>query len=145
MAYEPKTKKTKASVSKFLDTWPDERRRADGKRLLTIFKEVTSLKPSMWGPSMVGFGTVYYKPARARSDKEYPWPMTGFSPRSSALTLYIFVGFEEYRDLLKKLGKHKTGTSCLYINKLSDVDEKILKILIEKSLQALKKKYRTAA
>lgn len=90
----------------------------------------------MWGTSIVGFGSYHYK--SERSSQEGDWPLTGFSPRKQSLTIYVMPGFEHYQELLEKLGKHKTSKSCLYINKLSDVDMDILKKIIEKSYLHMK-------
>ena len=125
-----KTQPTKASVTKFLNGIEHETRRADGKRLLAMFKEITGEKPVMWGESIVGFGQYHYK---YDSGREGDFLMTGFSPRKSNLSLYVMDGFKERDALLKKLGKHKTGAACLYINKLADIDEKVLTTMIEKS------------
>jgi hypothetical protein len=91
----------------------------------------------MWGPAIVGFGKYHYK--SERSTQEGDWPLTAFSPRKQSLTLYLLPGFDKYKELLGKLGKHKTSKGCLYINKLSDVDEKILKELISTSFVETKK------
>ena len=136
---ELKTKASKLSVTKFLNSVEDEQKRNDGKRILELFKQVTKEKPKMWGDSMVGFGSYHYK---YESGREGDWFITGFSPRKQNLTLYIMPGFEKYESLMKKLGKHKTGKGCLYIKKLEDVDVKILTNLIKQSFQHMKKKYK---
>lgn len=133
-----KTVPTKASVSKFINAVDHEVRRSDAKKLLAMFKELTGEKPVMWGDSIVGFGQYHYK---YDSGREGDMCMTGFSPRKSNLSLYVMDGFKERDALLAKLGKHKTSVACLYINKLSDVDEKVLRNLIKKSYQHMKKKY----
>jgi hypothetical protein len=133
-----KTQPTKASVTKFLNNIEHETRQADGKRLLTLFKEITGEKPVMWGDSIVGFGQYHYKYA---SGREGDFLMTGFSPRKSNLSLYVMDGFKQRDQLLAKLGKHKTSVACLYINKLSDVDESVLKQLIQKSYEHMQKTY----
>ncbi len=135
---ELKTKVNDASVEDFLNK-ADENKRADAFTLLKIFEEITGEKAKMWGSSIVGFGQYHYK--SERSAQEGDWPLTGFSPRKAALTLYLMHGFEGNADLLEKLGKHKTSKGCLYINKLADVDESILRKLIEKSFLKVKKKY----
>jgi hypothetical protein len=99
-------------------------------------KKITMEEPKMWGPSIVGFGNYHYK---YESGREGDWFLTGFSPRKASLTLYIMAGFKEYDELLEKLGKHKTGSSCLYVNKLEDVDLKVLTQLIKQSVQKMKK------
>ena len=122
----------------FLEAVEHPTRKADGFELLKIMKEITKKEPVMWGPSIVGFGTYHYKYATGR---EGDWPITGFSPRKQRLTVYIMPGFDEYEDLLGRLGKHKVGVSCLYINKLADVDLSVLKELISKSVEKMEKDY----
>lgn len=137
---ELKTTVNDAGVENFLNSVADETKRKDSFALLRIFEEITGEKPKMWGTSIVGFGSYHYK--SERSSQEGNWPLTGFSPRKSALTLYIMLGFGGLDEQLQKLGKHKTSKGCLYINKLSDVDEIVLKQLIEKSFVEMKKKYK---
>ena len=129
---ELKTKLNNASVQTFLSQIADEQKRQDALALLAIMKTITKAEPKMWGTSIVGFGSYHYKYATGR---EGDWPITGFSPRKQNLTLYIMSGFEQYADLLKKLGKHKTGKSCLYINRLSDIHLPTLKNLIKESVR----------
>ncbi len=128
---ELKTKKTTASVEKFLNNVADEQRRKDCFRLVEIMKAATKAEAAMWGTSIVGFGTHQYKYA---SGRELEWPLVGFSPRKQDLTLYIMGGLERYPALMKELGKHKTGKSCLYIKRLDDVDLPTLKQLIKESV-----------
>jgi len=130
---EPKTKKTAASVTAFIDAVDNEVRRADAKAVLRLMKDVTGEKAAMWGPSIVGFGA--YRSASG------DWPIVGFSPRKSNLVLYIMPGFAQYEALLKKLGKHKTGKSCLYLNKLADVDMAVLRELVERSVAHMRAKH----
>ncbi len=127
-----KTKPTNASVDEFLNSVEHPQRREDGFELLRMMKEITKEEPTMWGPSIVGFGSYHYK---YESGREGEMPITGFSPRKKSLTVYIMSGFEKYQHLLEKLGKHKTGKSCLYINKLEDVDRVVLKDIIRKSVE----------
>lgn len=137
---ELKTKPTKASALAFLKSVEPKEKRADALRLLHIFKEVTGEKPVMWGTAIVGFGKYHYK--SLRSTQEGDWPLAGFSPRKQNLTVYIMSGFQECGALLKKLGKHKvSGGSCLYINRLSDIDVNVLKVIIKNSTDAIRKKY----
>lgn len=136
---ELKTKKTRASVSKFLKSVEHEQRRRDGLALLEIFKEVTKMQPKMWGDSIVGFGEYHYK--SDRSSQEGDWPLTGFSPRKQNMTVYIMPGFKNYQDLLAKLGKHKTSVSCIYFTKLENIDVEVLKQIIRKSVADMKKQY----
>ena len=131
---ELKTKQTKESVEKFLNNLADDQRRKDCFRLLEIMKAATKAEPAMWGTSIVGFGRYQYA---YKSGRELEWFLTGFSPRKQDLTLYIMGGVERYPSLMKKLGKHKMGKSCLYIKKLEDVDLTTLKQLIKQSLADL--------
>lgn len=135
---ELKTKKNDASVTDFINNVENDTRREDAKKVLSIMQGVTGEEPTMWGPSIIGFGNYHYKYA---SGREGDWMLTGFSPRKQSTTLYLMSGFTGLEDLLDKLGKHKTGKGCLYINKLSDVDEGILKKIIEKSITSLKAKH----
>lgn len=129
---ELKTQKTEASVEAFLNTVEHDRKRADSFEILNLMKEVTGEEPVMWGPSIIGFGSYHYKYA---SGRDADWFLTGFSPRKQNLTLYIMSGFDAYDKLLAKLGKYKTGKSCLYINKLEDVDMDVLRDLVKKSVE----------
>jgi len=133
---DQKTKPTQKSVTAFVNAVDSERKRADSKTLIQLMSKVTGHKPKMWGPSIIGFGKYHY---RYETGHEGDWPLTGFSPRKSAISLYIMSGFSKYPDLMKKLGKHKTGKSCLYINKLEDVDMKVLERLIRESVKFVKK------
>ncbi len=135
---ENKTKPTDASVEGFLSAVEHPRRREDGLELLRIMKAITKEEPVMWGSSIVGFGLYHYK---YKTGREGDMPKVGFSPRKQSLTVYIMPGFDEYEELLGKLGKHKTGKSCLYINKLEDVDMDVLKIIIERSYQTMNLDY----
>lgn len=130
---ELKTKANDASVTEFLESIPDSQLRADAKAIAAMMESVTRTKPKMWGTSIVGYGTQHYK---YESGREGDWFRTGFSPRKDSLSVYITSGVEQYPDLLDKLGKYKTGRACLYIKKLSDVDTKVLKKLIERSLKS---------
>ena len=128
---ELKTKRNTASVEEFLNNVADEQRREDCFRLLKIMKTATKEEPAMWGTSIVGFGRYHYK---YESGHEGDWFVTGFSPRKQDLTLYITPGLHRYPTLLKNLGKHKTGKSCLYIRKLEDLDLSTLTQLIKQSI-----------
>lgn len=134
---EIKTKITAASVTDFLDAVEPAEKREDGYKLLDIFKKITGEEPAMWGTSIVGFGKYHYK--SEKSTQEGDWFLSGFSPRKANLTLYIMHGNEDSTELLEKLGKHKAGMGCLYINKLSAVDMDALDKLITKSYQYMKK------
>jgi hypothetical protein len=121
-------------VSEFIDAIPDALRRRDCKTLVKMMKKATKARPKMWGSAIVGFGDVHYK---YDSGREGDWFRAGFSPRKDALTLYLIsgLGWPDQRDLMSKLGKHKTGKGCLYIKQLSDVDVKVLERLIEQSVK----------
>jgi len=129
---EPKTKQTEQSVSKFINDIPDTVKRKDCKTVAAVMSEISGYKPKMWGPSIVGFGTYREKYAGGR---ENDWPLIAFSPRKQNLTLYVLSESAEETQLLKKLGKHTTGNSCLYIKQLSDVDLPTLKTLMQKCVK----------
>ena len=129
---ELKTQKNDASVEEFINGVSDETKRQDCRTVIEMMREITGEEPSMWGTSIVGFGSYHYKYA---SGREGDWMLTGFSPRKQNLTLYIMSGFSEYESLLAKLGKHKTAKSCLYVKKLEDVDLPTLRNLIEQSVE----------
>ena len=129
---ELKTKLTDASVKDFLDGIADERKRQDSYAILAMMQEVTGVEAKMWGDSIVGFGSYHYKYA---SGREADWMLVGFSPRKQNLTLYIMSGFEQYDQLLQRLGKHSTAKSCLYIKRLADVDLTVLRELVELSVE----------
>lgn len=134
---EIKTKVNDASVEGFIETVDNETKRNDSFKLLEIYTRITGETAKMWGPSIVGFGQYHYK--SERSSQEADWMITGFSPRKQNLTLYFMDGFDDHAELLEKLGKNKTSRGCLYINKLADVDMKVLEQLIEKSFKIVKK------
>ncbi|MGH2581588.1 MAG: DUF1801 domain-containing protein [Anaerolineales bacterium] len=127
---ELKTKATGADVQGFLKMVEPEERRKDCLKILKIMKEETGEKPRMWGDSIVGFGSYHYK---GKSGREGDWFLTGFAPRKQALTLYIMAGFDGYGELMRGLGKYTTGKGCLYVKKLSDVNEAKLRKLIKRS------------
>ena len=139
---ELKTKLNNASVGDFLDAIKDEARRADCKAVAKLMQKVTGEKPKMWGTSIVGFGTYRYVYASGRAGD---WMVTGFSPRAQALTLYIMSGFDGEPALMAKLGKFKTGKSCLYLKSLADVDMKLLEQLITRSVAHVRRKYPAGA
>ena len=130
---EIKTKPTAASVEDFLNAVSDEQKRKDSFVLLEMMRKASGEEPVLWSNSIIGFGNKRFKsPATGR---EVDWLRIGFSPRKANLSLYVSVGIQEHADALQKLGKHKTGAGCLYINKLEDVDLKILKEIIDTSLK----------
>lgn len=128
---ELKTKPNEQSVTDFLEDVDDDKKKADCYQILEIMRDITGEEPHMWGNSIVGFGSYHYKYA---SGREGDWFLTGFSPRKQNLSLYIMAGFERYDELMQKLGKYKTGKSCLYVKKLEDVDTDVLKELIRSSV-----------
>ena len=133
---ELKTRRTNASVKAFLDRVADVGRRKDCQTLVRMMKQATGAQPKMWGPSIVGFGDYRVTYANGR---ENDWFLVGFSPRKQDLTLYIMAGFDHHDALLAKLGKCKTSKSCLYIKRLSDIDQTVLQELISASIRRLKK------
>ena len=137
---ENKTKATKASVTEFINTIEDRQTRADARKVAAMMRKATGKRAKMWGPSIVGYGTYHYK---YESGREGDFMIAGFSPRRQALTVYVLAGFGRFDALMAKLGKYKTGKSCLYIKRLSDVDEKILEKLIDESVKYMCKNYET--
>src|SRR5688572_24298471 len=132
-----KTQKTRASVADFIAAVEDDVRRSDAKTVDKMLREITGEKPAMWGPTIVGYGT--YK--NTNSLGEADWPKIGFSPRKANLVVYIMPDLLQSAPLMKKLGKHKIGKTCLYINKLADVDQKVLRELAQRSWDAATEKY----
>ncbi len=135
---ELKTKENDASVDEFIDAVSDETKRADARAVCALMAEATGEPARMWGASIVGFGHYHYRYA---SGREGDWFLVGFSPRARNLTLYVMPGFANYGELLERLGKHKTGKSCLYVNKLADVDEAALRELVFESVAFMREKY----
>jgi hypothetical protein len=137
---ENKTKPTKTSVTAFVNGIEDAQRRKDVKKVAGMMREATGSRARMWGANIVGYGQYHYK---YESGREGDFMITGFSPRKQALTLYVIPGFKHFESLMSKLGKYKTGKSCLYISKLSDIDEMVLKRLIVASVKYMRKNYDT--
>ncbi|UBM58537.1 DUF1801 domain-containing protein [Marinilongibacter aquaticus] len=135
---ENKTKETEASVAAFLEKIEDPKRKTDSLHLFEMMNTLFSEEAKMWGPSIVGYGSYHYK---YESGREGDMPKIGFSPRKNALTLYIMPGFARYEEILQKLGKFKTGKSCLYIKKLEDIDEDALCELMKESHAYMSHKY----
>ena len=131
---EIKTKQTTASVEDFINSVPDEQKRKDSFVILEMMKKASGEEPKMWGGSIIGFGNLRY--VSPNTGREVDWLRIGFSPRKTNISLYLFMNIKEEADTLKKLGKHKTGVGCLYINKLEDIDLKVLKGMIEAALKA---------
>ena len=135
-----KTAPTRASVTEFMNSIDDPQMREDAREVAAMMRQSTGKRAKMWGPSIVGFGTYHYKYA---SGREGDFMITGFSPRKQALTVYIMPGFSKFDALMKKLGKYKTGKSCLYIKRLTDVDANVLQRLIDESVKYMRKTYET--
>lgn len=133
-----KTTRTNQSVAAYLNAIEDPARRSECKKLDRLFREVTGEKPTMWGESIVGYGTYHYKYA---SGREGDWPVSGFSSRKQAITVYIMSGFPAHDALMKRLGKFKTGKSCLYVRNLSDIDEDVLRMLVVESVEYVRQRY----
>lgn len=135
-----KTQKTKASVPAFLAAVESEEKRKDSKTLLKLFTDITKEKPALWGTAIVGFGTYSYKSERSKQAGD--WFMVGFSPRKAYIAVYVIAGINKYQALLKRLGKFKVSTgSCLYINKLADIDLDVLKEIISSGYQEMHSKH----
>ncbi|MFC1746905.1 DUF1801 domain-containing protein [Candidatus Neomarinimicrobiota bacterium] len=134
-AYELKTRHDPADVESFLRSLENDTRRRDSITILHLMKEITGMEPEMWDSSIVGFGSYHYK---YETGHEGDMPLIGFSPRKQAMTLYIIPGINQYDDLLARLDKHKRGKSCLYLNKLADVDVQVLEVLMRESFLHMK-------
>lgn len=129
---EIKTKETAASVEDFINAVPEEQKRKDSFTILEMMKKATGEEPKIWGSSIIGFGNKRYKsPATGR---EVDWLVIGFFPRKANLSLYLTIQIKEHEEMLRKLGKHKTGVGCLHINKLEDIDVEVLRAMIKSSL-----------
>jgi len=137
---ENKTKPSKVSVTAFMNSIEDKQKRLDARKVAAMMREATGSRARMWGANIVGFGEYHYK---YDSGREGDFMITGFSPRKQALTLYVIPGFKHFEPLMNKLGKYKTGKSCLYVKRLEDVDEKVLKQLIVGSVKHMRKNYKT--
>ena len=135
-----KTSQNDSSVKQFIDAVENQQRRSDAFQLLELFDRVTGLKPKMWGSSIVGYGRYEYK---YESGREGEYCMTGFSPRKANSTIYIMPGYQDLSKMLDRLGKHKLGKSCLYINKLSDIDMSVLEEIVRFGLSYMRQNYVT--
>jgi|SRR5690606_21370534 len=133
-----KTTETENSVIDFINTVENQQKRADSYKLLELMRDVSGYEPKMWGPRIIGFGSYHYKYA---SGHEGDAPLIGFSPRKAAISLYVFTGLDQHRHLLNDLGKYKAGKACIYIKKLSDINEQQLVKLIHETIAYLKSKY----
>jgi len=137
---EIKTKQTDADVIEFINSFAHtEQKRSDSLELLNLMREFTGYEPKMWGPSIIGFGKYHYKSERSRQEGD--WPLVGFSPRKAAISLYVFTGLPEHEYLLKDLGKFTMGKACIYVKKLSDINQDALKNLMKASIEFLNSKY----
>jgi len=136
---ELKTKKNDADVNEFIDSFANtEQKRKDSYELVKLMQEVSGFEPKMWGDSMIGFGQYHYK--SERSSQEGDWMLIGFSPRKTAISLYVYTGCAGQEELLKDLGKFKMGKGCIYVKKLSDINQEPLKKLMKSTIDFLKKK-----
>ncbi len=137
---ELKTKMNDANVHEFIDSYANtEQKKKDSYELLKLMQEVSGQKPKMWGDSIIGFGQYHYK--SERSSQEGDWPLIGFSPRKTAISLYVYSGCAGQEELLKDLGKFKMGAACIYVKKLSDINQEPLKKLMKSTIEFLKAKH----
>jgi len=137
---ELKTKKTDADVTEFINSFSDtEQKRRDSFELLKLMREFTGFEPKMWGQSIIGFGQYHYK--SERSNQEGDWPLVGFSPRKAAISLYVYTGAPGHEHLLKGLGKFKKGAACIYVKKLSDINQDALRKLMKATIEYLQQKH----
>ena len=137
---ELKTKQNTANVSDFINSFADtEQKRSDSFELIKLMRDVTGCEPLMWGSSIVGFGSYHYKSERSRQEGD--WFLVGFSPRKAAISLYVYTGAEEHRHLLDELGKFKMGKACIYVKKLSDINQDALRKLMKVTIDNLKSKH----
>ncbi len=137
---ENKTVKTKLSPSKFVNCVEHPVRQADAVFLLKWFKQVTGLNPAMWGDTLIGYGRYYYKYDSGREGESF---LTGFSPRKASMSVYIMPGYQDMSEKLARLGKHKHGKSCLYINKLADIDLAVLEEIVVEGVEYMRANYKT--
>jgi hypothetical protein len=139
---EIKTKQHSADVTEFINSFADtEQKRLDSFELVKLMQEFTGFEPKMWGPTIIGFGSFHYKSERSRQEGD--WMLIGFSPRKAAISLYVFTGAKEHEYLLKDLWKFKMGKACIYIKKLSDINQEALKKLMKETVDYLQLKYKT--
>ncbi|MFN3556366.1 MAG: DUF1801 domain-containing protein [Bacteroidales bacterium] len=137
---ELKTKQTNEDVLAFINSFADtEQKRQDSYELLKLMQDFTGSEPKMWGASIIGFGTYHYKSERSRQEGD--WPLIGFSPRKAAISLYVYTGMPEHEYLLNDLGKFKMGKACIYVKKLSDINQEALKKLMGATIEFLQSKY----
>jgi hypothetical protein len=138
---EIKTKQNNADVTEFINTFADsEQKRLDSFALLKLMQDFTGFEPKMWGGSIIGYGSYHYK--SERSSQEGDWPLVGFSPRKAAISLYVYTGAKEHEYLLKDLGKYKIGKACIYVKKLSDINQDVLKKIMKETIDFLQLRYK---
>ena len=138
---EIKTKQHNADVIEFINTFADtEQKRLDSFELVKLMQDFTGFEPKMWGPTIIGFGSFHYKSKRSRQEGD--WPLIGFSPRKAAISLYVFTGAKEHEYLLEDLGKFKMGKACIYVKKLSDINQEVLKKLMKETIEYMLAKYK---
>jgi hypothetical protein len=138
---ELKTKQNNADVNEFINSFADtDQKRKGSFELIKLMQDFTGFEPKMWGPSIIGFGSYHYKSEKSR--QEGNWPLIGFSPRKAAISLYVYTGVKEHEYLLEGLGKYKMGKACIYIRKLSDINQDALKKLAKETINYLQSKYR---
>jgi len=138
---ELKTKQNDADVSEFINSFADtDQKRADSFELIKLMQDITGFEPKMWGPSIIGFGSYHYKSERSRQEGD--WPLVGFSPRKAAISLYVYTGAKEHEQLLDGLGKYKMGKACIYIKKLSDINQDALRKLMRVTIEYLQLRYK---
>ncbi|MEX0409020.1 DUF1801 domain-containing protein [Aquibium sp. LZ166] len=138
MAYTQKTLPTDASVADFVAAIADERRRDEAARIVPILERASGETPRIWGVSMVGFGEYHYKHPGGQQGF---WFLTGFAPRKAAMTIYVMPGFEQWPDLMRRLGRFTTSQSCLYLKRLTDVDEAVLEELVRRSVDVMRERH----
>jgi hypothetical protein len=137
---EIKTKQTNASVHDFINSFADtEQKKKDGFELLKLMQDYSGFEPKMWGASIIGYGSYHYK--SEKSKQEGDWPLVGFSPRKAAISLYVYSGCSGQDEMLKELGKFKMGKGCIYVKKLSDINQDVLKQLVTSTIKFLKEKW----
>lgn len=137
---EIKTKQTEVNVAEFINAFTDnEQKRKDSFELIKLMQDITGYEPKMWGPSIIGFGVYHFK--SERSSQEGDWPLVGFSPRKAAISLYVYTGVKEHEHLLEGLGKFKMGKACIYVKKLSDINQAVLRKMIAESIKFLRERY----
>lgn len=137
---EIKTKQPDADVREFIESFANtEQKKQDSFELVKLMQDFTGYEPKMWGPSIIGFGKYHYKSERSRQEGD--WPLVGFSPRKAAISLYVYSGGAGQEELLKDLGKYKMGKGCIYVKKLSDINQDVLKKIMKSTIDFLQAKY----